>query len=228
MRNIIKLLVKGFFGWFGLDVITKNRKVIPPVNTLEHNTEEGLDKYWSDPSNKTLWDAPESHEFYEKIVELLKLHKIDLNGKSIADLGCGNGNLLLYISRHYSLKDCYGYEFSKEALKLAKDIFPEASYSYHNILDPVGKKFDFVFSTEVIEHILEPEQAFRNIVDAIAPKGGAFITVPNGRIDTSTRHINFWSPESWQAFCKRNLKSGYMPYFHSIDRLQLAYIKREY
>jgi hypothetical protein len=29
------------------------------------------------------------------------------------------------------------------------------------------------------------------------------LTVPNGRSDTLTEHINFWSPESWTAMLRR-------------------------
>lgn len=226
MRELIKRIVKGFFGWFGLDVVSKNRVTYPPVNTLIHNTEKGHDTYWSDPANKFYWDAPHVHEFYENVIKILRQNKIDLNDKIIADIGCGNGNLLLHISKYYTPKEYYGYEYSNQALKLAKDIFPEANYIYHDINNKIDRKFDFVFCTEVIEHILEPGVAFLNIISTIAPSGGAIITVPEGRKDTSLRHINFWSPESWQVFCKKHLPEGYSCKHQLIDNLQCACILR--
>ncbi|MBN2521839.1 MAG: class I SAM-dependent methyltransferase [Bacteroidales bacterium] len=227
MREFIKYIVKKLFGWFGLDVVSKNRMIMPPVDTLQHNTEEGIDRYWSDTASKDLWDAPATHEFYRKVITILKENKIDLNGKSVADLGCGNGNLLLYLSRHYSAKEYYGYEYSKEALKLAADIFPQAKYSYHNLLNAINHEFDFIFCTEVLEHILHPDVAFTNIINTIAPSGGAIITVPEGRKDTSTRHINFWSPESWQVFCDTHLPIGLTCRHQLIDNLQCTIYKRE-
>jgi len=38
----------------------------------------------------------------------------------------------------------------------------------------------------------------------LRPKGSLLITVPNGRLDTFDGHINFWSPESWEVFIKKN------------------------
>jgi hypothetical protein len=52
----------------------------------------------------------------------------------------------------------------------------------------------------VLEHLLYPGKALLNLVSAIKPGGGLLITVPDGRKDTYSGHINFWSPESWQIF----------------------------
>ena len=227
MREFIKFIVKGFFGWFGLDVISKNRVVIPPVNTLLHNTDKGHDEYWSNPANKEFWDGPHTHKFYENIIKIVKQFSIDLNNKTIADIGCGNGNLLRYINQYFSPGECYGYEYSNEALKLAREFFPQGNYFIHDINNPIDRKFDFVFCTEVIEHILKPEIAFSNIIDTIDHQGGAIITVPEGRRDTSMKHINFWSPESWQMFCKKILPNGFTCHHQLIDNLQCAVILRE-
>ena len=60
-----------------------------------------------------------------------------------------------------------------------------------------------IFCIEVIEHLLHPDRALRNVVRMLADSGVALITVPNGRTDTFEGHINFWSPESWDVFVKQ-------------------------
>jgi len=65
-------------------------------------------------------------------------------------------------------------------------------------------------SKEVLEHILHPVTAFRNLLEIVMAKGILLITVPNGRYETFSGHINFWSPESWDVFISEN--SGGLKY----------------
>ena len=44
----------------------------------------------------------------------------------------------------------------------------------------------------------------------MSQNGILIITVPNGRMDTSFRHINFWSPESWEIFIKEHANKKYV------------------
>jgi 2-polyprenyl-3-methyl-5-hydroxy-6-metoxy-1,4-benzoquinol methylase len=52
----------------------------------------------------------------------------------------------------------------------------------------------------VIEHIIDPYSAVKNLHNALNDNGILVLTVPNGRRDTINEHINFWSPESWCGF----------------------------
>ena len=71
--------------------------------------------------------------------------------------------------------------------------------------DKLDYKFDIVFCTEVLEHLLYPHIALQNIIHLSQDSGVIMITVPNGRIDTFEGHINFWSPESWKVFIESNI-----------------------
>jgi 2-polyprenyl-3-methyl-5-hydroxy-6-metoxy-1,4-benzoquinol methylase len=75
--------------------------------------------------------------------------------------------------------------------------------------NPWHEKYDFVLCTEVLEHLLHPEIALNNIMNMLEENGKALITVPNGRTDTFGGHINFWSPESWNVFIKKNSAGFY-------------------
>ena len=101
-------------------------------------------------------------------------------------------------------------EYAPAALEVAAKLNPAAEYIVHDINQPYPKRYGTVVCTEVLEHILSPAKAFRNMLELVLEGGVMLITVPNGRYDTFTGHINFWSPESWDAFIAEN--SGGLKY----------------
>jgi 2-polyprenyl-3-methyl-5-hydroxy-6-metoxy-1,4-benzoquinol methylase len=102
-----------------------------------------------------------------------------------------------------------GLEIVEAAMVIAKTTVPQARIYYCDLYQPIIKhKFDVVFCTEVLEHILSPEKALRNLIGMTNIPGVVIITVPNGRTDRCARHFNFWSPESWEVFVN-DVCSGY-------------------
>lgn len=199
------LRIKAIFRKIGIEIaFVKKQKSISP---LQHNTEESMNSFWSEKKNEKNWKNPELFKFYKLVINLVKEKGFDLNSRTILDAGCGTGSLLIFINDSATPKECFGYEFSKKAIEIAKDRFPQASYFYKNLNDQPDRKFDFIFCTEVLEHIIDPHIPLQNLINMMEPSGGLFITVPNGRIDNFEGHINFWSPESWDAFI-RNYSNG--------------------
>jgi 2-polyprenyl-3-methyl-5-hydroxy-6-metoxy-1,4-benzoquinol methylase len=96
-----------------------------------------------------------------------------------------------------------GYDFSGEAIQASTIKFPEIRFVRHDIYNPIDSKFDVIFCTEVLEHLLSPDVALTNLKTALNAGGILIITVPNGRLDTLNEHINFWSPESWREYLLR-------------------------
>ncbi len=73
----------------------------------------------------------------------------------------------------------------------------------HNIYDSLENTYDIIFCTEVLEYLINPEDALKNLISAMKPGGYLFLTVPNGRIDDFEGHINFRGPESWNIFVQK-------------------------
>jgi 2-polyprenyl-3-methyl-5-hydroxy-6-metoxy-1,4-benzoquinol methylase len=119
-------------------------------------------------------------------------------------VGCGNGMLLKMLDENFGLSSQTGMEYAKEAIEVARQVNPDASYLVHDITSPYPERFDAVVSTEVLEHILRPIEAIKNMLAMMGDGGVLLITVPNGRNDTFSGHINFWSPESWEVFIEEN------------------------
>jgi 2-polyprenyl-3-methyl-5-hydroxy-6-metoxy-1,4-benzoquinol methylase len=192
------LFVKSLFRKIGIDISFVKRNA--EISAIKHNTEESMDNFWADPKNEKTWKNPELLKFYKKIVDIIKKNGFNLDGKSILDAGCGTASLLIYVNQVFKPLKNTGFEFSKKAIEIAKYRFPEAIYEYINLNDKPEKQFDFVFCTEVLEHIVNPHVPLQNLLKMLNKGSGLIITVPNGRKDTYDGHINFWSPESWDAF----------------------------
>jgi len=205
--------IHNFLLLFGLDVrfVQKEKTV-----SHNHNTEMGMDKFWEEYNQKKMWKIPEILAFYNEILQIIKTKNILLDHKNIVDLGCGTGSLLYFIDQHFKPASYTGLEFSNKAIEIAKVNFPRANYYYFDILkSEINEKFDFLFCTEVLEHIDDPYLAINNIQNLMATGSVAFITVPNGRVDNYPGHINFWSLESWDVFVKKftsdkSVETGYV------------------
>jgi ubiquinone/menaquinone biosynthesis C-methylase UbiE len=102
-------------------------------------------------------------------------------GKRILDIGCGDGALSYLLSQKEGF--VIGVDDSDEAIKFAKkktrDIgnmeFIKASAYY---LPFKHNSFDYVVSSDVIEHLQEPHKMLAEIKRAFNEKGKAIITTP--------------------------------------------------
>jgi tetratricopeptide (TPR) repeat protein len=169
-------------------------------SAIEYNSKENVNELYSNP---ILWKSdllPETLNYYDDIIQIGSNKGIDYNGKHIADIGCGTGHLLLSLSRHYSPSSLTGFDFSPAALKVANEVIPQAKLTEFDIYKGTSQKFDIVFSTDTLEHLLYPERALKNLVAMLNEVGVAILAVPNGINDLFPGHINFWSPDSWKVF----------------------------
>ena len=207
-------LIKKAFSLAGLGVYrlepphNSNSKTPPaPVVTspLYHNSKEGLNEFYSDKETVESYLDP---GFYDRLIDLLKSHGVDYEMKSVADIGCGTGGLLNALKSRAQTLSLTGFEYSENALAIARSQVTGVEFCYFDIYEGTTRQFDVIYCIEVLEHLLHPDIALRNIIDMLSGSGVALITVPNGRIDTFDGHINFWSPESWEVFLKQ-ICSGY-------------------
>jgi 2-polyprenyl-3-methyl-5-hydroxy-6-metoxy-1,4-benzoquinol methylase len=203
----VKKIILGVIEKSGYTV-TKKKKIddewIHVSNPIEHNTKDHMNKFYSDDHTLDSYFDHERIEFYYVIVNLVKEKGIFSKGQTIADVGCGTGHLLQYLKKEFGFSKATGMDFSSEAIIVAKKKFPHFDFFEYDIYKKWDEKFDLIFCTEVLEHLMHPEEALANLVSMMNENGRLVITVPNGRIDTFGGHINFWSPESWTVFIKKN------------------------
>ena len=175
-----------------------------PADPLYLNSSERIDKgLCSTAFAIRQYYSDERIRFFQTCLQLLKDSGIAIEDKHIVDVACGMGYQLRLVSE-YKPASLTGLDFSRVAIEIARLLCPGGRFCEFDIYQKYNETFDVVICTEALEHLLYPSTALKNIVSMIRPQGCAFLTVPNGRMDTFDGHINFWSPESWGIFIKEN------------------------
>jgi 2-polyprenyl-3-methyl-5-hydroxy-6-metoxy-1,4-benzoquinol methylase len=143
--------------------------------------------------------------------------------RCVLDLGCGNGYLVNFlISNGY---DAYGTDASAEGIAIAKKANPDRFFlqdlstgKLPNELQ--AKKFDTVISTEVIEHLYDPEGFINFCKEAIINGGEIIISTPyHGYLKNLVlslfnkwdRHLNpMWHGGHIKLWSKKTLSNALM------------------
>ncbi|HET6227685.1 MAG TPA: class I SAM-dependent methyltransferase [Bacteroidia bacterium] len=205
----IKRSLKNLMDKLGYEIIKKNehdsKKWTHVEHPVQHNSQRSMDNFYKKEGLLTEYINNDRIEFYKEVAGLIK-EKIKFSeGQTVADVGCGTGHLLYYLKEEVGFGRATGFDFSPEAIKIAKELFSNFYFYELDIYAGKDEKFDTVLCTEVLEHLLNPELAMFNLLSMVNPGGTLLLTVPDGRVDTFAGHINFWSPESWEVFVKKNM-----------------------
>lgn len=156
-------------------------------------------------------------QFHDLIKEVEK-NNITIDNSSIVDVGSGTGYLLRIINNNYSNVKLTGFDNYKELNKLASFICPNAKILEKDIFSVFNSRYDIIFCTQTMEHLIDPKKAINNLLNGCNQNGALILTVPDGRMDRTKSvgkyknnqgywgHINFWSIESWEVFIGQSVK----------------------
>lgn len=164
-----------------------------------HNAIENVDSLNESTEH---WEACRKHDkrFIDTIyADIIALCEIDAKTR-VADFGRGTGVLVSKLKSDIPEINIVGYDFSASKIKRCREYYNEPCFFCRSIYDPIDPKYDVTIATEVLEHLEYPMKALQTLLSSITPGGRVFITVPDGRKDTYSGHIHFWSPESWSLF----------------------------
>jgi len=111
-------------------------------------------KRYKDHYSKSIY-----YPLWRKIVHILK----NLNDPHILEIGCGTGQLAHYLYDE-KLRNYQGFDFSEEAIKIAKSKSPQNFM----VADAYDKKnyegdYNIAIATEVLEHIKEDIGVIKNL-----------------------------------------------------------------
>jgi 2-polyprenyl-3-methyl-5-hydroxy-6-metoxy-1,4-benzoquinol methylase len=121
-----------------------------------------------------------SHTFFYLRDALLSMLRKDTNG-CILDLGCGNGHLVSYlIKQGYN---AYGTDASENGIAIAKKEYPDRFFVQDLSTGKLPAElqtlpFDTIISTEVIEHLYNPDGFIDFCKNALQPNGEIIISTP--------------------------------------------------
>jgi len=94
--------------------------------------------------------------YYESLKKLLKT--LIPSGKTVFEIGCGTGDLLNHLQPTYG----YGYDISREMISISKSKFL-ISKNLHFSTSWPKEKFDYIFMSDVIEHLEDPGETLMKI-----------------------------------------------------------------
>jgi len=114
---------------------------------------------------------------YEQFEDWLNpLTKKDIENKSVLELGCGNGSLLVHITR-WNPSNLEGVELGDSIRSAYKNIvatgFKNAKITKHDLTTFESDGFDIVYCIGVIHHLKNPKEGFDAVLRNVK-KGGRF------------------------------------------------------
>jgi SAM-dependent methyltransferase len=143
------------------------------------------------------------YKSYIKVLRKVLAESVDEDIR-VLDYGCSRGALLSltqrFVDKQYPKKrlHLFGIDVSENALAYAKKKLPSASFyqvSDENTPLPCEpKSFHLVVSTQVLEHIVDPQLALIKINHLLRDKGALYISCPN-----SASVASWYLQERWHS-----------------------------
>jgi 2-polyprenyl-3-methyl-5-hydroxy-6-metoxy-1,4-benzoquinol methylase len=150
-----------------------------------------------------------------------------LRGKRVLDVGCGDGVLTWNLQRQGA--NAHGVDASEIAIRLAREMHDKRgsnaefrTVSGYDTGYPDGH-FDAVVSSDVIEHVREPDRLLGEIRRVLKPGGAAVISTPIRLTEQplDSMHVVEWFPEEFQVVIGGVFPDAKFSYSHSVCWMEL-------
>lgn len=145
-------------------------------NKLNKEEQNALIKYYKhEYAHENPTSAKQARDRYEI---LFNLFNQDINKDAcILDIGCATGGFLSYLKdRGYD--NLYGTEINMDYIEEAKKTGINIKHGIAESL-PFDGKFDYVFSDQVVEHLIDPNLFFTEARRVLKPNGYLCVSVPD-------------------------------------------------
>jgi hypothetical protein len=228
--RLLKKAVNGFFGLFGLQLGAKHSPFIAgsPVITGSFPQYADLNKIgarenyfiqdgYRHRAEYSYYDDRTSADEYQDEVYRYAREVADQYGlQSVADVGCGSAYKLM---KYFKDKNTIGLDVATtyEALRRR---YPDRQWAISNFDDEKPPTADLVIASDVIEHLLYPDQMMTYIL-RLKPKYVIISTPDRNLIRLGTfngppgnpNHIREWSMAELHAYLSTHLEI--LEHFHS-------------
>ncbi len=121
------------------------------------------------------WPAEAKH----KVIEVIRGLGLPECGEAL-DFGCGNGVLTEVIRQALPKWKVYGTDISTIAIAEARKRYPNCTFFVVGEKAFAGKKFDFVFTNHVLEHVYNLPQVLDEIDNRLKPTARILHILPSG------------------------------------------------
>ena len=161
-------------------------------------TKKQLNKIWNQPPVDYYQNGVE-RSILQKKWHLGKLRatlglmqSYDLKPKKVLDVGCASGWFLNEIAAVYPNAKYYGVDVYEDAVKYGNRTYKQLNLkvSDAHMLPYASKTFDLVVCTEVLEHVIDPDNVLKEIKRVLTDDGIAIIEMDSGNL--LFRTIWYW------------------------------------
>lgn len=119
--------------------------------------------------------------------------------KKVLEIGCGTGDLLVSLKP----KNGYGQDISSEMIRIAKSKhgknknikFSTSWPKTRDIFATEYGKYEYIFMSDVIEHLGKPDEAFKKVSKLMTKKSKFIITMANPIWEPM---LLFWEKMGWK------------------------------
>jgi len=161
------------------------------------------------------------YDYVVRHLRRLETRGYTLDGKTVVDLGCGDGQWSIEIARHFPKAKLIGVDYNELRLERYKHHVPTAEALFGSCLEvPLeDNSADFLMFHQVLEHIPQPQDALREVRRILKPDGRLLLSVPNEgtwlkqkvqypfierKAMKTTDHVNFWTRETLRRLLRAN------------------------
>jgi SAM-dependent methyltransferase len=111
--------------------------------------------------NHPTWDLEHAPFKARHVFEMIA--KNNLNGRRIADVGCGNGGVLAELKKKLPNSSMFGFDISPQAIEMGKNLHGKTVSLFCE--NPMAKQdtYDIVLGMDVIEHVEDIFGFLRNV-----------------------------------------------------------------
>lgn len=152
---------------------------------------------------------------------LKKLLKSMVRPKSkVLEIGCGTGDLLASINPNRG----FGQDISPEMIRIAKNKYKNNKHLKFSTVWP-SDKYDYIFMSDVIEHLEEPDSVFKKIYKLMNGDSALIITMANPKWEPL---LMFWEKMGWKMREGPHERIGFEEIHGILKRNGLKIIKHDY
>ena len=179
--------------------------------------------------------AQEQIELFKSVISRFNY---SLSGKKLLEIGAGVGTFLIVARKNYEI-EAFGIEPSDYEFSSFKEVSSKLlqEYSLPNDIVVSGvaenlpfsdNSFDLIYSTNVLEHVKDPKQVFKESIRVLKPGGFLQFVIPN--------YFSFWEGHYgvlWPCLTNKFLARAYVAmlgknpnYVNTLQLISPFYLKK--